>query len=134
MRLIRRTTLGAVAILIAVVSLVATADGSAQAHENISTVPDLEVTVEETAGGVILTLESEYPEVTLTVALEGGGVELVVIAQDEDILVEVTFTGESVTMTATSEDGTAVAAVIATPESVMWGRYSPEYNGEGHYP
>lgn len=133
---VRRTTLGAVAILIAVISLVASTAGSAQARENISGVPELDVTVKETAAGVVLTMKSEYPDLKLTVALEDGGVDLVVKKHEEDVAVEVIYTDEGVTLTAICSDGywTATLEVYATPDIVMWARHAPDYNGESNYP
>ena len=136
MRPIRRTTLLAVAILIAVISLVATTTDSAQAHENIGMDPGLTVTVTETDEGTVLTFASVDPGVTLTVTFEDDeddDVDLDVISKDSGVKVKVKKTDDGVTLTATSEDGTASLEVIATADSVTWARCTPGYMGVGSW-
>ena len=133
MRLIRRTTLLAVAMLIAVISLVATTAGSAQANDHIGTVPGVTVTVTETNEGIVLTMESVDPGVTLTVTLEDGDVYLDVTSKDRGVKVKVNHKRKGVTLTATSEDGTATLGVIATADSVSWKRCTPGYMGVATY-
>ncbi len=134
MRLVRRTTLLAVAMLIAVIGLVATTAGSAQAHENIGMDPGLTVTVTETDAGTVLTFVSVDPGVTLTVTLEDDDVDLDVISKDPGVKVKVKNIDDGVTLTATSADGTATLEVIATADSVTWARCTPGYMGIGSYP
>ena len=134
MRPIPRTTLLAVAILIAVISLVATTAGSAQAADHIGMDPGLIVTVTETDAGTVLTFESVDPGMTLTVTLEDDDVDLDVISKDPGVKVKVKKVDDGVTLTATSADGTATLEVIATADSVSWKRCTPGYMGVGFYP
>ena len=130
MHLVGRTTLLAVAMLIAILSLVATTTVNAQVHED----PGLTVTVTETEAGVILTIASVDPGVTLTVTLEDDGVSLDVISKDPGVKVKVKYKGEGVTLTAKSADRTATLEVVATAYSVTWERNTPDYEGMGIWP
>ena len=133
MRLLRRTTLLAVAILIAVISLVVTTAGSVRADEGYGPDPGLTMTVTETEMGVILTLASEDPAVTLTVTLEDDDLDIDVISKDPGVKVNRGKIDDGVTLTATSADGTATLEVIATADSVTVARCTPDYMGEATY-
>ena len=134
MRVIRGTMLMAVAMLIAVFSLVTTTSVDAGAHEYSGTDPGLTVTVDETEAGTILTLASVDPGLTLTVTLERGSVALEVISKEPGVNVNVNQNGQHVTLIATSADGTATLEVTATPGKVRWARSTPDYTGAGTYP
>ena len=86
MRLVRRTTLGAVAILIAVIGLVASTTGNAQAHEYHDVDPGLIVTVTETGAVTVLNMESVEPGLTLTVTVEDDEVDIDVISKDPGVM------------------------------------------------